>query len=282
MVLAVILSRVSVGDIVARAAGGNPLYLAAVLALALLSFVLVALRWRLLARSLDLIVPVGVAVRAQFVAMFGGQVLPSAIGIDVLRGWAVTPHAGDVSRVVASLMADRLVALFAACLLALPSLGGLVGPPVLAGWVGPSWVARLLGPAAVLAAGGALLAFTVGLRRLEGVAPRSRPIGLAIGMALGTHATAVMMAVLAAAAYRVDSSLILWFSVIPVSIIVSAIPVSLNGWGVREGAIVVLAGPLGVPAPEALLVSMTLGVLSMLASLPGAVVLLRGRGRGVA
>jgi hypothetical protein len=58
--------------------------------------------------------------------------------------------------------------------------------------------------------------------------------------------------------------------------------VSLNGWGVREGAIVVLAGPLGVPAPEALLVSMTLGVLSMLASLPGAVVLLRGRGRGVA
>jgi uncharacterized membrane protein len=96
------------------------------------------------------------------------------------------------------------------------------------------------------------------------------------------HATVVLMASLAASAYRVDGSLVLWLSVIPASVIVSSIPVSLNGWVVREATIVVLSAPLGLPAEEALLVSVTLGALNLVASLPGALVFLKARGRGLA
>ena len=280
--LAVILSRVEVGDLLARTAEGAPLPLVVVTALAVLCFVLVALRWRLVARVLGVAVPVDAAVRAQFAAMFGGQVLPSAIGIDVLRGWAVAGHAKRVSGVVASLVVDRLVALFAACLLALPSLAGWLGSPLVGTWVQPAWLAGLLGPAAVGVSGGVLAAVLVGLGRREGTAPRRGPIAASIGMAVFVHATVVLMAALAAGAYGIDSSLGLWLSVIPASVIVSSIPISLNGWGVREGAIVVLSAPLGLPAEEALLVSVTLGALNMLASLPGAVVFLRSRGRGLA
>lgn len=267
LVLGVILSRISAAELLARAADGAPAYLAAGLALSALAVVLVALRWRLLAGWLGLPVPVGLAVRALFLAVFGGQVLPAAIGADVLRGWLLARHTGAVPRIVASLVADRLVALFAAGLLVLAS--GAATKQLF-----PSYGA-LLGPAVALAAGGVLLAFLLGVpAKLE-----PRPILFAIAIALAVHAITVLMAVLAARAYGIDASVGLWLAVVPLSVIVSAIPISVNGWGVREAAIVVLAAPLGVPAAEALLVSMTLGVLNMAASLPGALVLLQDRSR---
>jgi len=88
---------------------------------------------------------------------------------------------------------------------------------------------------------------------------------------------AVAVAALVATAYRVNGTLALWVSVIPLSVILSSIPVSVNGWGVREATIVALATPLGVAPADALLVSVTLGALNVLASLPGALVMLAGR-----
>ena len=258
--LAVILSRVPVDEVLARAARGTPGYLAAALALSMLGIVLVALRWRLLAGWLGLAMSMGLAVRALFLAVFGGQLLPSAIGTDVLRGWLLARHVRGLSRIVASLMADRLVALFAACLLVLLAYGGL------------------LGPAAVAASGSVLLAFLLGLRRgMDGVTLQPAILLPAIALALVVHASTVAMAALTARAYGIEASLALWFSIIPLSVIASAIPVSLNGWGVREAVILALGAPMGLPAAEALLVSVTLGVLNMIASLPGAVVILQGR-----
>jgi hypothetical protein len=96
---------------------------------------------------------------------------------------------------------------------------------------------------------------------------------VAVGLAI--HALAVVAASLVARAYGVEPSLGVWVSIIPLSFLASAMPVSIGGWGVREGAIILLAAPLGVPPAEALLVSLTIGVLNVVASLPGALVLLR-------
>lgn len=260
-ILGVIVSRISLEESLARAARGTPGYLAGALALSFLGVVLVALRWRLIAGWLGLAMPAALAVRALFLAVFGGQVLPSAVGTDLLRGWLLARHASGVSRVVASLMVDRLVALFAACVLVLASHRGIVGI------------------AAVLASGGVLCAVVLGLCRGMKLPLRLGPSALAVAIGLAVQAGTVGMAALAARAYGIDASLALWLSVIPLSVIASALPVSLNGWGVREAAIVVLAGPLGVPAADALVVSVTLGVLNMLSSLPGALVMVEGRRR---
>ena len=80
---------------------------------------------------------------------------------------------------------------------------------------------------------------------------------------------------MSAAAYGIDASLAIWFAIIPMSVIASAIPISINGWGVRESVIVALAAQQGVPQVDALLVSLTIGTLNVLASLPGAYLLLR-------
>lgn len=264
-ILASILARISLPHPASRAADHAALYLAAALVIAVGSIVLVALRWRLLARWLGLAMPAVLAVRALFLGVFGAQLLPSALGTDLLRGWLVARQVPGAGRIAASVVADRLVALFAVCLLF--TLANPVPRQL------PASYAALLGPAAVLATGAILLVFLLGCRQR----PRAAPLLGALGLALVVHALSVVIAALAARAYGVDASLRLWVSVVPLAVIASALPISINGWGVREATIVALAAPLGVSAPEALLVSITIGALNMIASLPGALVMLRAR-----
>jgi len=213
---------------------------------------------------------IGLAVRALFLAVFGGQLLPSAVGTDVVRGWLLTRKTNGIPRVAASLMADRLIALFAACLLLLLSNRAIAQ-------VFPAYAA-FVAPVAVLASGVLLFAFLAGVRRMGvagGAGFRASALLSALGIALLVQGAAVVVAALVATAYRLDGSLGLWISVIPLAVILSAIPISVNGWGVREATIVVLAQKLGIAPADALLVSVTIGLLNVLASLPGAIVMLR-------
>jgi hypothetical protein len=250
-ILAVLLWRTPLDEVLARAAGAAPAPLAAALALVLLMYLLVSVRWRLVARALGEALPAGAALRAVFLGLFGGQLLPTTVGADLVRGWAAARHLGSLPRAAASIVADRLVGLVGVCIL-LAAVSALLG-------------------AAALAISGALLAGFLFFLKLK---PPPLPIAGAIGLAFGIHVLHVFASALSAAAYGIDSSAALWFAVLPAAIIACAVPVSINGWGVREAVVVTLAGTHGVAAPDALLVSVTLGLLNTAASLPGAVLLL--------
>jgi hypothetical protein len=255
-ILAVLLSRTPLDEVLARAGGAAPAPLAAALALVLFMYLLVSVRWRLMALALGAALPAGAALRAVFLGLFGGQLLPTTVGSDVVRGWAAARHLGSVPRTAASIVADRLV--------------GLVGVCVL---VAALYVA--LG-AAALAVSAALLA---GFLFVCKAAPRPLPLAAALVLAVVIHVLHVFAASLSAAAYGVNASAAVWFAVLPVAIIACAVPISINGWGVREAVVVTLAGTQGIAAPDALLVSVTLGLLNTAASLPGAVLLLLHDGK---
>jgi hypothetical protein len=262
-ILVLLLSRTSLDDLVARAKAGAFVPLTAALLLVLLTAVLVSLRWRTLARGFGLALPMGFAVRAVFLGMFGGQLLPSTVGTDLVRGWVVARRTGSMRGAAASVIADRLVALFAACVLL-----ALTYP-----WLDPIPIplAGFLAPAAVVASGAVLLGF---LFFNKGAMPRPAPVLGAILVAVAIHAIHVMAAAVTAAAYGLDASLKIWLSIIPVSLIACAVPVSVNGWGVREAVIVALAAGHGISGADALVVALTLGVLNVAASLPGAYLML--------
>jgi uncharacterized membrane protein YbhN (UPF0104 family) len=59
--------------------------------------------------------------------------------------------------------------------------------------------------------------------------------------------------------------------------LVVILPISIAGWGVREVSFVALLGLLGVEREAALLLSVEVGLLTMLVSLPGAVLWLLAR-----
>ena len=55
----------------------------------------------------------------------------------------------------------------------------------------------------------------------------------------------------------------------PPVILLSLLPVSIGGWGVRESVMVFVLGLIGIASEQALLLSVLLGLAGMAISLPG-------------
>ena len=76
-------------------------------------------------------------------------------------------------------------------------------------------------------------------------------------------------AYLLAGALGVPATLWDMLAVMPAVTLAATLPVSLGGWGVREGALVLLLGHCGVPASQALALSLTFGAFGLMGSSPG-------------
>ena len=66
---------------------------------------------------------------------------------------------------------------------------------------------------------------------------------------------------------------------VPQVLVLTLVPVSVAGFGVREGGFAVLLGTAGVSATDATLLSLTTVAVMAVASLPGAVAIVAGGGR---
>jgi hypothetical protein len=64
--------------------------------------------------------------------------------------------------------------------------------------------------------------------------------------------------------------------IVAAATLLSAIPVSVNGWGVREGAMIAGFSLLGVAAPDSLSISILYGLCLMASVMPGSVMWLGG------
>jgi uncharacterized membrane protein YbhN (UPF0104 family) len=70
--------------------------------------------------------------------------------------------------------------------------------------------------------------------------------------------------------------LVTYFAIVPPALVLTVVPVSIAGWGVREGALVGLFSLIGADKTVVLMMSLVYGILLILVSLPGLVVFLRG------
>lgn len=71
------------------------------------------------------------------------------------------------------------------------------------------------------------------------------------------------------------------FAAAPIVFLIAMFPVSVAGWGLREGAFLVAFGLFGVPASIALTVSTTFGIAVLLAYSPAAILIVLARRQGV-
>jgi len=68
-----------------------------------------------------------------------------------------------------------------------------------------------------------------------------------------------------------------YFAIVPPTIILTVIPVSIAGWGVREGALVGLFSLIGANKTAVLMMSLLYGLTLIVVSLPGLIIYLKGR-----
>ncbi|NEV85481.1 flippase-like domain-containing protein [Streptomyces tendae] len=284
-VLAVLLWRLGTGALLdgLRRIDG-PTVLAA-LGIGLVTTVFSAWRWALVARGLHIRLPLATAVADYYRALFLNAALPGGVLGDVHRAVRHGRSAGDLGRGVRAVVLERaagqlaLTGVGVAVLLTMPS-------PVLA-------EARRIAPPAALALLGAL-AVTLALRMNRAPGRRARALRAALGEAragllsrrnlpgvalssvvvLAGHLT---MFVLAA---RVAGSAASVAALIPLAVLAllaMGLPLNVGGWGPREGVTAWAFGAAGLGAGTGLGVAVVYGVLSLVASLPGAVVLVARR-----
>jgi hypothetical protein len=83
---------------------------------------------------------------------------------------------------------------------------------------------------------------------------------------------------LLAASLGIGFGLLDALAVLPAVLLISSVPISIAGWGVREGSMVVGLGLLGVGNSDAALVSIFFGVLLLAFGLLGGLVWLLDHG----
>jgi glycosyltransferase 2 family protein len=252
-------------------------------------FAVAAARWRALLVVAGVPTGLGASFRAYLIGMFANNLLPTGYGGDAVRAWVVAPSGKPLARSITSVIADRASALF--CL-------------ILIAWVAvafradelPGGIVLLLGLSTLLIALGALAAFVVARRQGLGrflpdavrewtgeVAATIRTYERDRGLLLFVLVVGVVYQALVLAAFwliaeslGLDLDPAILAVVVPPVLLAALLPISLAGFGVREGAFVVLLGEFGVSAADATLLSVLSVVAVTIASLPGGVAIAVG------
>ena len=282
-ILAALLAWVGWRPLLDALSQAAPGWVAVGVVLALLANSVCAWRWRALARHLGH----EVTPHWAWVAYLRGQalnaVLPGAtVGGDVWRAWALHREGMPLARASASVVLDRLSGLWALVLLggavsaaalvvglppgAWPGLRGLAMPAA-GGLLGLATLALALAPLVLLRVGARLPWAQRSWWRAWGESAQRDAVGLwAQQLGLSLMAQLATVAALMAAARALDLPLAWWWLVPAAApiFIAAALPVGLGGWGTREAAAVAVLGLLGVPAAQAVAVSVLFGLYPLL------------------
>jgi GTP cyclohydrolase II len=250
------------------------------LAIGVVTTVLSAWRWALVARGLGLVLPLRTAVGDYYRALFLNGVLPGGVLGDVHRAVRHGRDAGSVTRAATAVLLERcagqvVLAATAAGSLALTAarqpdalpLPGALRP-------GPGSLLALL----VAVAAGVLLAVRLLDRLLDRQLDRgSRLAVLAISAAvLAGHVATFLLAARTAGSTAPADRLV---PLLLLALLAMSLPLNVGGWGPREGATAWAFGAAGLGAAQGVTVSVVYGVLALAASLPGLAVLAARRSR---
>ena len=232
-----------------------------------------AWRWSLLSGRLDVAVPVRTAYRRYYRSQLLNATLPGGILGDVHRGIDHGRSSGALGRGLRSVLWDRSsgqavqIVMAVAALLLLPAA---VRSDV--GWLLLGVAAVVIGVAVVLPAR-VRRAVVAELREVvaaRAVLPR---VVLASALAAAGH---VVVFVVAARSVGVTAPLPELTALGLVVLVASALPLSVAGWGPREGAAAWIFGAAGLGTETGLSVAVAFGVVSLVATLPGLLTLAGG------
>jgi len=282
----VVLHSIDLGAVVDLIGRAAPLTLCVAGLVVIAQFAVLVWRWQLVIRILGS-KAVGFGPLALLLghSLLIGQVLPSSVGGDVARTVLLSRSTGAAAA-ARSVICDRLLGFAALALLVVPTI------PVMAKMIGSvtPFLRLTICALGIMTAVALVLAYslTYGLpwigRRLTTVAGdlritlRSGKIGLvAMALGIGSSLLAVLLIYIIGSAIGADLRALDCLVLVPPVLLVSALPISLGGWGVREGALVaafslVHADPAAVAATSVmfgLTTPLVGGIAAAIALLPG-------------
>ena len=280
--LLIALARwLEVDEIVERLARMQPSWVGHALAISVVQVVASAWRWRFTAGRLGIELPFSTAVREYYLAMFLNQVIPGGVVGDVSRAWrhARRSASGPAVRAVILERASGQVVMAIVAMLSIVSLPMGLGLT----W----WWGAMVGGAIVV--GAVVAGLWVRVRELNETSLVGRfwqdarhalfagsafPLQFASSvLVVATYLTTYWIA---ARAIGVDTPLVVLAPLVAPVLLTMLIPVTVAGWGVREGAAATLWGVAGLTVVDGVAISVAYGLLVLLSTLPGGLVLALG------
>ena len=265
----------------------------------LLTFPLLTWRWRMMLAEDGAQARYGSLLQIYIESSFFGLFLPSAIGGDVFRGARIRAHMGGVRRTAVNILSERLIGIWALCVLAVSGL--LVSGEVRT---------RVLVPVAITVGAVVVSALALASRQVQRLVNRllgglrlrrlaelhqlvfqqfhnytARPGWLArlVALSVGLHLLTITSVYFVARAAGLELGFGFFAAVMPVVWLLSLLP-SIGGVGPREGGLVYFLGAAGVARDTAVAAAvLLLGVMVVRGLLGGVAFLIRlllQRGRG--
>jgi uncharacterized protein (TIRG00374 family) len=289
--LAYLLSTTDLAALSRRVRTGD----SALLGLAMILYggilVLSTWRWRVLLRAQGYRAPIAHLSASYLVATFFNNFLPSNIGGDVIRVRDSSRLTGSTTASLAIVAIDRVLGLGALYLLAV--LAFVSGGPGVRGFVGAvpilivmglvfltlAYIFFMPGTARRLMVASGLAKFRWARERFETVQAAVHvyrqelsAVWLAFFASAALQSLIVCYYFSVAHALRIPLPWAACFVMVPLCSLIQTVPISFNGWGLRESIYIVYFGQIGLPRDSALAFSLVGAGLIVLLSLSGAVV----------
>ena len=253
-------------------------------AIGVLTTVCCAWRWTIVARGLGVHLSLPAAVAAYYRSLFLNVTLPGGVAGDVHRGVSHGRDVHDVGRALRAVAWERLAgqfvqaALTVVVLLVLPSPVRSSMPLVLAALAATAIGVVLVDRARARMPGGrsrwARVRNAVAADIRDGLLRRKALPAVAFASAVVVVGHAVTFLVAARTA-GVAAPLSTMLPLVLLAMLAMVLP-SIAGWGPREGATAWVFGAAGLGSERGAVTAVAYGVMVLVASLPGALVLVAG------
>jgi uncharacterized protein (TIRG00374 family) len=242
---------------------------------------LAGIRLKLMLASVDARRPLTTTAQIALCGFFFEQVTIGFVGGDAIRLWLLRRTHVPFGRAIQALLLDRACGFASLVLLSLIGVQALLPlveesvREVITVTLGAFVAAGLLGIAVIV-----VLTKVLRPTKLSAYWQRfglsEHPVSMAtlaivFILAVATQLLNVLVFWMLGQSLGLPTALQQWFIVAPTVLLVSMLPISIGGWGVREGAMVVALHGFGISAEDALLPSVLFGLCAVTATLPGGI-----------
>ena len=279
------LRKANFADLASRIDVASLGWIVLAIAVTFLQIFIGVLRWRIVSAECGAPLPVQQAMRYNLIGTFFNQTLPSSIGGDAVRLWLVARAGAGWRAATYSIFVDRAIGLIALAVIivaTLPWSYNLIGDPY-------GRYALLLVDFAALAGGGGFLLIGVlpwpwlkkwwGTHHIHACAVIAnrvlfdRHTGPKIAvLSLLVHVLAVVIAWCVVQSIAAPVAFGQVFQLVPPVMLITMLPISIAGWGVREATMGLAFGYAGLMTNEGINVSLLYGAVSFIVGAFGGLV----------
>lgn len=289
---------VDIGELASTLTGADPVWLVIALVIATANRVLMAVKWELLLAARGIVMTSWQVIRIYYQSTFLGVFLPPTVGGDAVRVWLVRRMGFGLADIISSVVVERALGLLVLAMFGVAA-AALFPLIVSSDAVSGGQLFAVVASAGILAVLLFVFSFTataeqIVLRvcvRLERIAVMARLArflneiyasyrdyrhdrAVLTGFFLLTILENMLPIVRAwIVAHALGVSLSLWWFclIVPLEQLLIRIPLSFDGFGIREGLFVWFLLYAGVPESTGFAVGLTNHVLFLVALLPGGI-----------